>query len=192
MSDDLEDFVTIWATPLFAIATLTLWLLDRPAWRYRWKVACLSGLASAGLGLLLSQAISHVWDRPRPFVAHPAQTLLLAPMSSEPSFPSDHAVASFAIAFSVLFVVGRRAGAVFLAAALVVSVTRIFAGLHYPGDVAGGLLVGLIAALVVFYAGRGRWHVLVQPLSRLTDPVVAPMWRAAGTVADRVRARTTS
>ena len=192
MADDLEDFVTIWATPLFALATLALWLFDRPAWRYRWKVACLSGLASAGLGLLLSQAISHFWDRPRPFVAHPAQTLLLAPMSSEPSFPSDHAVASFAIAFSVLLVVGRLGGAVFLTAAFVLSVTRIFAGLHYPGDVAGGMLVGLISALVVFYAGRGRWDVLVRPLSRLSDPIVAPAWRAAGTVADRIRTRATS
>jgi undecaprenyl-diphosphatase len=192
VADDLEDFVTVWATPLFALATLALWLFDRPAWRYRWKVACLSGLASAGLGLLLSQAISHLWDRPRPFVAHPAQALLLAPMSSEPSFPSDHAVASFAIAFSVLFVVGRFAGAVFLSAAFVVSVTRIFAGLHYPGDVAGGMLVGLASALAVYHAGRGRWDVLVRPLSSLSDPIVAPAWRAAGTVAARFRARATS
>jgi undecaprenyl-diphosphatase len=146
---------------------------------------------SAGLGLLFSQVISHLWDRPRPFVAHPVQTLLLAPPSPEPSFPSDHAVAAFAIAFSVLFVVGRVAGAAFLSAAFVVSVTRIFAGLHYPGDVAGGMLVGLLAAAVVFYAGRGRWDVLVRPLSRVTDPLLAPAWRAAATYARR-RARTSS
>jgi undecaprenyl-diphosphatase len=191
IADDLEDFVTVWATPLFALATLALWLFDRPHRLYRWKVACLSGLVSAGLGLLLSQMISHLWDRPRPFVAHPAQTLLLAPPSPEPSFPSDHAVAAFAIAFSVLFVVGRIAGAAFLSAAFVVGVTRVFAGLHYPGDVAGGMLVGLLAATIVFYAGRRRWGMLVRPLSRVTDPLLAPAWRAGDAVAARRRARTT-
>jgi undecaprenyl-diphosphatase len=184
--------VTVWATPLFALAALGVWLLDQPRARYRWKIACLSGLVSAGLGLLLSQVVSHLWDRPRPFIAHPAQTLLLAPPSHEPSFPSDHAVAAFAIAFSVLFVMGRRAGVVFLAGAVAVSVTRIFVGLHYPGDVAGGALVGMVAAGVVFYAGRGRWEVLVGPLSRVSDPLVAPAWRAAEGFAARRRARATS
>ncbi len=135
--------------------------------------------------------ISRLWDRPRPFVAHPGQTLLLAPPSPEPSFPSDHAVAAFAIAFSVLFVVGRIAGAAFLSAAFVVGVTRVFAGLHYPGDVAGGMLVGLLAATIVFYAGRGRWGMLVRPLSRVTDPLLAPAWRAGDAVSARRRARTT-
>jgi undecaprenyl-diphosphatase len=178
LSDDIEDFVTYWAVPLFVIATLSLWLLDRPGKKYRWKVACLSGLASAGLGLLISQAITHVWVRERPFEAHPAQTLLLGSPSHEPSFPSDHAVAAFAIAFSVAFVGGRLMGAFFLAAASIVSITRVFVGLHYPGDVVGGLLVGLLAALVVFLIGRNRWSPIVSLLSRLTDPIVAPAWRA--------------
>lgn len=42
--------MTFWAVPLFVLATLSLWLFDRLGRRYRWKIACLSGLASAGLG----------------------------------------------------------------------------------------------------------------------------------------------
>lgn len=164
--------------PLFAAATVSLWFFDRPRSRFKWKVACLSGLASAGLGLLLSQVITHFWTRERPFVAHPAETLLLAAPSHEPSFPSDHAVAAFAIAFSVAFVGGRRAGALFLAGASVVGITRVFVGLHYPGDVAGGALVGLVAAVMVFFAGRRRWPAIVGLVSRLSDPLVAPAWRA--------------
>jgi hypothetical protein len=37
---------------------------------YRWKIACISGLASARLGLVIAQAISHLWARERPFIAH--------------------------------------------------------------------------------------------------------------------------
>jgi undecaprenyl-diphosphatase len=178
IGDEIEDFVTFWAVPLFALATVSLWFFDRPGPWYRWKIACISGLASAGLGLLLSQAITHVWVRERPFVAHPTQTLLLGPPSSEPSFPSDHAVAAFAIAFSVALIGGRRVGVLFLAGAAIVAITRVLVGLHYPGDVGGGAMVGLVAALIVFFGGRGRWFRIVALLSAVTDPVVAPAWRA--------------
>jgi undecaprenyl-diphosphatase len=130
--------------------------------------------------------------RERPFVAHPAQTILLAPASSEPSFPSDHAVAAFAIAFSVLLLGGRLAGALFLSGAFVVGMTRVFVGLHYPGDVAGGAIVGLVSALVIYYAGRHRWTPIVRLLSRLSDPLVAPVWRTGEAVASRRRARSTA
>jgi undecaprenyl-diphosphatase len=176
--------------PLFVLATFALWLLDRPGRVYRWKIACVSGLASAGLGLLIAQAISHVWVRDRPFIAHPSETLLLAAPSHEPSFPSDHAVAAFAIAFSVALVGGRRVGALFLAGATVVGVTRVFVGLHYPGDVAGGALVGLVAALIVFYGGRDRWSPIVAVISRPTDPLLAPVWRALDAHKRRRRLRT--
>jgi undecaprenyl-diphosphatase len=176
--DTIEDFVTFWAVPLFALATVSLWFFDRPGPWYRWKVACISGLASAGLGLLLSQAITHVWVRERPFVSHPTQTLLLAPPSSEPSFPSDHAVAAFAIAFSVALVGGRRVGALFLAGASLVAITRVLVGLHYPGDIAAGALIGLLSAFVVFFVGGDRWSRVVALLSAVTDPLVAPAWRA--------------
>jgi undecaprenyl-diphosphatase len=170
--------VTFWAVPLFALATASLWFWDRPGPWYRWKIACVSGLVSAGFGLLLSQAISHLWLRERPFVAHPSETVLLARPSYEPSFPSDHAVAAFAIAFSVALIGGRRVGALFLAGASLVALTRVFVGLHYPGDVAGGALVGLVAAVIVFFAGGGRWSPIVALVSAITDPLVTPAWRA--------------
>lgn len=196
IGDEIEDFATLWAVPLFAVTTLSLWLFDRPyrphRWApykpYRWKIACLSGLASAGLGLVLSQVIGHIWARERPFVAHPAQTILLAPPSTEPSFPSDHAVAAFAIAFSVLLVGGRLAGAFFLTGAFIVGITRVFVGLHYPGDIAGGALVALGSALVVYFIGRSRWGPIVEVVSRLTDPVVVRAWGAVDALGRRRRA----
>jgi membrane-associated phospholipid phosphatase len=104
--------------------------------------------------------------------------VLLAPPSPDPSFPSDHAVAAFAIAFSVLLAGGRRAGFAFLAGAVLIAGTRVLVGLHYPGDVAAGVLVGLASALLVAFAGRGRWPALLGLLGRIGDPVLAPAWRA--------------
>ena len=178
--------MTFWAVPLFVVATFSLWILDRPGRANRWKVACLSGLVSAGLGLAVGQLISHVWIRERPFDAHPLQTVLLVPGSSEPSFPSDHATAAFAVAFSVLLV-GRRLGVVFVLAAVTIAMSRIFVGVHYPGDVAAGALIGLLSSLVVWRVGRGRWNPIVDAVSRLTDPVVEPLWRVPGSIRARAR-----
>jgi undecaprenyl-diphosphatase len=192
ISDEIEDFVTYWAVPLFVVATLSLWLLDRPGRMYRFKVACLSGLTSAGLGLLAAQVVSHLWVRERPFEAHPAQTLLLGAPSHEPSFPSDHAVAAFAIACSVALIGGRRLGALFLAAASTVAITRVFVGLHYPGDALGGAVIGFIATLVVWRLGANRWTPIIDALSKLSDPLVAPAWRAIDAASAKWRTRSAS
>lgn len=97
-----------YAVPLLAIATFALWLLDRPGAQRKWKLA--------------SASIAQVWHRARPFAAHPSAHVWGA-RSHDPSFPSDHASAAFAIAFAVLLF-DRLAGAMFLAAAIVVGFGR--------------------------------------------------------------------
>jgi undecaprenyl-diphosphatase len=165
--------------PLNAAATDALWCLARPYSEVRLKLASVSGLLAAALALGVNQVISHLWDRPRPFAAHAAGTHLLAAPSPDPSFPSDHAAAAFAIAFAVL-AFSRRAGVVFLALALLIGLSRIALGLHDPSDVVAGAMVGWGAALVVTRLGRGRLDRLVPLLSRVSDPLWAPVWNRLG------------
>jgi membrane-associated phospholipid phosphatase len=189
VEEEIGDFVALWAVPLFAAATIGLWFLDRPGPLYRWKIAALSGMTAAGLGLLVSQVITQFWQRPRPFVAHPHDTILLVAPSAEPSFPSDHAVAAFAVAFAVAFV-GRRMGAAFLAGATLIALTRVIAGLHYPGDVLGGAAIGLLSATLVYWLAGDYMTTVVRLGSRITDPLVAPAWRAFDRANERRRRRT--
>jgi undecaprenyl-diphosphatase len=189
LADYVEDFVTYWAVPVFVVATFALWFLDRPGPWYRFKIACLSGLTAAALGLLASQVITHFWSRERPYIAHPRETLLFVAPSQEPSFPSDHAIAAFAIAFSVALIGGRLLGSLFLAGATLIGVSRVFVGLHYPGDIAGGALIGFMAAVLVFVLADSRWVPIVRSLSRMTDPLVAPAWDAIDAYKARRRTR---
>lgn len=164
------------AVPLFALAAAGLWLLARPFGDTRWKQACVAALGSAAVAMLVNQAISHTWDRPRPFVTHSDGTHLLAPASMDPSFPSDHAAAAFAIAFAVL-AFSRWAGAGFLVAATLIGLSRVVLGLHYPTDVLAGVAVGWGSALLVTTVGRPWVTRLVLLFSRLLDPLLAPVWR---------------
>jgi undecaprenyl-diphosphatase len=176
--DWIEDPVTLLggiAVVLYAVATVALWFLARPYGDPKWKLACASGLAAAAVAMLANQAVSHLWERPRPFVSHQALTHLLSAPSPDPSFPSDHAAAAFAIAFAV-FAFSRRVGVVFLAAATLISLSRIALGLHYPSDVLAGALVGWAAALLIVSVG-GPWAVrLVAGVSRVSDPVLERAW----------------
>lgn len=98
-----------WAVPVVAVATFALWLAARPGADRKWKLASASALCSAAVALLVNQLIAKVWHRQRPFAAHP-NSHVWGSRSHDPSFPSDHASAAFAIAFAVsLFdrVVGR-------------------------------------------------------------------------------------
>lgn len=171
--DVLEVFTEI-SVPLFGAAAVLLWLGDRPGGPFRWRLATTTALASAGLGLLVSQVIGHVWFRERPFTAHPGDTVLLIAPSPDPSFPSDHATAAFAIAFAILFV-SRRAGAVFLAGAVAIALSRVFVGAHYPGDVLAGAGVGLVSAAAVTFLGRSAALAVTRLVTRATDPFVRPL-----------------
>ncbi len=102
-------------------------------------------------GLALNQLILLFVLRVRPYEA--GVTSLLISQSNDPSFPSDHATASFAIA--VTFLVHRFRGAAgFLAAATLISVSRIYLGTHYVSDVVGGVLTGILAVGMVWWTYR--------------------------------------
>lgn len=163
---------------LFFIALLALVFLARGKWR---SVNGRHGVAAAGFSALLAlgvaQVISHLWERSRPYVAHKADAHLFIPASHDPSFPSDHATAAFAIAVAILLR-HRKAGLLALAMATLLSVARVAVGTHYPGDVLAGALIGSAAALVF-------WHPTVRrPLHGLADRV----GRLYESAADRVLA----
>ena len=160
--------------PFMLVVTVGLWLLARPGGSEKWKLASVSALGSAALALGINRLISsEIWDRQRPYLAHHIAHPWIS--SHDASFPSDHASATFAIAFAVL-AFDAVAGGIFLFFALVISVGRLFIGAHYPGDIAASVLVGLGSALVVAWLARPAVAWLVGHVQRLTDPVLAPIW----------------
>jgi len=160
--------------PFMVVVTVALWLLARPGGERKWKYAAGSGLAAAGIALLVNRIIASIWHRDRPYQTHHFHD----PWSSsrDASFPSDHSSASFGIAFAVLMF-DTLAGALFLVAAAIIAIGRVFIGAHYPADVGAGVLVGFGAALVVVKLARPVIGFLVRLVERLTDPILRPLWR---------------
>src|SRR5258708_37075263 len=136
------------------------WLRRRPVERR----GAMAALGAAAIALLANQVIGLFWNRPRPFMAPSSTVHVLLGHSTDPSFPSDHAAAAFAIAV-VLVALHRRLGIAALLVAALMSYARVYVGDHYPGDVIAGALVGAAAAAVIL-----TWlRTLLDLVSRLAD-----------------------
>jgi undecaprenyl-diphosphatase len=137
-----------WGEPLF-VGVVIVWLAAARLRSSRSDLlGALTALAAAGVALALNLALSHLWARPRPFVAHPATVHMLLAHSRDASFPSDHAAAGFAVAV-VLFRQHVRLGWTALALAALMSFARVYVGDHYPGDVLAGAVIGAAVALAL-------------------------------------------
>lgn len=143
------------AEAAWVLLSLTVaWLLVRRLPR----LAVYAGVTGAG-AWVLSSGTKVLVDRARPLVDLPVAS------ASDASFPSGHALGS-TVTYGVLLLVflpavpprWRRAVVVAVAAlVLVVGVTRIALGVHYPSDVLAGWALGVVWLGVTTTAFR-RWR----------------------------------
>jgi undecaprenyl-diphosphatase len=90
------------------LALVAAWFLVGLVRRqYKDRYGSVAAVLAAGAALAVNQVIALFWARPRPFTAHPTVHVLLS-RSTDPSFPSDHAAAAFAIAAVAVLVRPRR------------------------------------------------------------------------------------
>ena len=103
---------------------------------------CLGWLIGLGIGMSLRE--------PRPYVNNPQVKLLFRPLMSWKSFPSDHSMSAWLMDF--MDYIFHLPGAWALAPmALWVAWGRVYAGLHYPLDIFGGIGVAVFVSALAGY-----------------------------------------
>ena len=134
-----------WGVPILVLAVAVQWWIgkDRPINRH---ILVAAGF-SFGLALAINQVILLFVHRVRPYDA--GLTRLIVERSSDPSFPSDHATATVAIAASFFLSRAPLRGLVFALAAAIICFSRIYLGTHYFSDVVGGAATGLLGVYAV-------------------------------------------
>lgn len=130
-------------------------------------------LSAQALTLGVSSAVKAVVDRPRPFeVLRDVKVKRLSSISGS-SFPSGHTSQAFAIA--TMFAL-RAQPLVYIPAFLwagYVGYARIYVGAHYPSDVVGGMVTGIVLSLAVYQyresilKARDRAFGMEQPAGRV-------------------------
>lgn len=127
--------------------------------------------------ILLSDQFSNniiktFFQRIRPCHILPDINLLIG-CSDAYSFPSIHAVNNFAAAtlFSYFY---PRMKYFLYAGAFIISVSRIFVGVHYPFDVIGGAVIGILFGFLMIYL----WKLINNRFKLLNDNSPSLNWRA--------------
>lgn len=127
-------------TTAMALGLVALWFEGgERAEREGNQRAVLMAILSVMLANVLLKLCNMVYFRPRPFETHAVNLLFYHPTDS--SLPSNVATVGFALAVS-LWTWNRRAGLAFGIAAILLGLSRVFCGVHYPGDVLAGVVLG--------------------------------------------------
>lgn len=112
-------------------------------------------IASLILTSIIGEGIlKNLIQRPRPFMDIPTVHLLISKPTSY-SFPSGHAASSFAAAGIIFSTLKKlRIHAIILAS--LIAFSRMYLFVHYPSDILGGILLGLICSETVLKVYKNR------------------------------------
>ena len=100
------------------------------------------------LEFILTNLIIKNWvARIRPYEVIDGLTLIVS-KAHDFSFPSGHTGSAFALAVVIFMVMERKYGIIALALASLMGFSRLYVGIHYPSDVLGGIVLGVITSII--------------------------------------------
>ena len=114
-----------------------------------------------GLTMMCSMALSfavgnvllkNIIGRARPCSIDTSVSLLI-PFPSEYSFPSGHTLNGFTAAVT-LFLFYKKPGIIAIIIAGFIAFSRMYLFVHYPTDIIGGIIIGIIDACIVVFLTR--------------------------------------
>ena len=159
--DVLMPFITSFGNGGVIWIVLTVILLLIPKTR---KTGLILGAALILDGILCNLLLKNLMRRIRPCDINDAVRLLI-PYPSDYSFPSGHTAVSFAAASALYFAGEKYLWKAALVLAAFIAFSRMYLYVHYPTDVLGGVVIGIIAG----YLGYRLVKVLEDKFSRMKN-----------------------
>ena len=101
--------------------------------------------------LIINVTLKGLFARPRPFVVNDAIVPLVGGVSPYRSFPSGHSGGSFAAMLALYKWVPKKIGIPAVILATMVALSRLYVGVHYPTDIFGGFIVGLVSSIAAYH-----------------------------------------
>lgn len=137
------EFWTEYGLLVFGALFIAVWWRSRGARDPRTVALAVLAPFVTALAYVASELAKSSVDEERPCraVAGAAASLIKCPATGDWSFPSNHATIAGAAAVALALAV-RKLVLLTLPLALLMAFSRVFVGVHYPHDVAMGLLLG--------------------------------------------------
>lgn len=114
--------------------------------------------------LVVNMALKPLVARIRPYVVL-NDINILTHQPGDHSFPSGHSAGSFACAWALFRACkNKKWGAAALVLASLISLSRLYVGVHYPTDVIGGIAVGIIVGELGYRLGKAIWRMVIRKM----------------------------
>ncbi|MHC5218317.1 undecaprenyl-diphosphatase [Enterococcus sp. LJL128] len=145
--DYLGIFISKYTIFILAAFLIFQWFYKRQDSSYR-KVLILS-LLTFIVAEILAKGLGQLYEHLQPFAVLPNVNQLIEKEVNN-SFPSDHTVLFFSILTPLFLYSGRKGKVLCFFSALLVGISRIFVGVHYPSDVVAGGLLAIAVGILIY------------------------------------------
>lgn len=119
------------------------------------KTAVYAFISLAVAFLLGEGLLKHLIARPRPFEMI-SDLVVLGAKPGSYSCPSGHTMSSFATAWIYYLGLDKRIGIPAMILAVLIGISRLYIGVHYPTDVLLGFILATVVSYVVFRIMKRR------------------------------------
>ena len=143
MDEILVTFIASFLIWFMFGGLLFLWIIDG---RVK-KEVVLHALIASSVAWIIAEMIKALFPTTRPFIEYGKLPLTLT-FPFDGAFPSSHETISFALAATVWYH-NKKIGAAFVVTAILIGIGRVVANVHYPIDILGGVVLGLIVATLI-------------------------------------------
>ena len=144
--DDLGIFFALYLPYLLVITFLYL-AARESGWRKKLYVFAEGAIAIMLSRGIITEIIAFFYHHVRPFSFYNFTPLIA---ESGWSFPSGHMAWFFALSLAVWYT-NRKWGWWFLGLSALMGIARIYVGVHWPFDILGGAVIGLLSAWFVHW-----------------------------------------
>ena len=125
------------------------------------------GLCCA-LGLIFDLLVVNIAVKPLVARIRPYEIIkeitILTHQPGDHSFPSGHSAGSFACAWAFFRAYKKKWGVPALVLAALVSLSRLYVGVHYPTDVLGGIVIGCVLGELGYRVGKNIWRAIMRKM----------------------------
>lgn len=139
-------FKALHYTSYFLLASLIIYFVFRKE-----KLLVVLMILAVIASTITSAALKNIISRERPY-----QTLDVRQLVNEDdnkSFPSNHVQLSFALT-AIIFLFHKKFGLMLFFLSIIMAISRIYLGVHYPSDVLGGAVIGTLIGISILMIRR--------------------------------------